>query len=213
MDAGSRGEEQTSVPISALEHFAYCARQAALIHVEGFFESNVETVRGDLAHHTVDVAGRTVDRRGQRAWHALPVFSDTLGIHGTCDVVEMGPRGPVPVEHKSGQYRPGGPADIQVGAQALCLEEMFHTRVDVGVVFAGRDRRRSDVVIDDVLRVRVREAIVGMRALIDTLSVPPPILDSRCRRCSLRAGCLPEGVSPAVEAALFTPRPEGSWDD
>ncbi len=213
MDAESRGEEPTSVPISALEHYEYCPRQAALIHVEGFFESNVETVRGDIAHHAVDVVGRTVDRRGQRAWHALPVFSDTHGIHGICDVVEMGPTGPVPVEHKSGQYRPGGPADLQVGAQALCLEEMFHTRVDVAVVFAGRNRKRSDVVIDDRLRARVDGAITGMRALIDTLHVPGPVLDARCRRCSLRPGCLPEGVTTAAEANLFVPRPEGGWDD
>lgn len=212
MDEQALGLDQTSVPISALEHFAYCPRQAALIHVEGFFESNVETVRGDLAHEAVDAAGRAADRRGGRAWHSLPVFSNTLGIHGVCDVVELRPTGPVPVEHKSGRYQQHGPADLQVGAQAMCLEEMFGSSVRRGVVFAGRDRRRYDVTIDDPLRARVREAVQGVRALIDSLDVPPPVMDARCRRCSLREGCMPEGTSPGVEAGLFEPHDEGCWD-
>lgn len=103
-----------SVPISALEHYAYCPRQAALIHVDAYFDSNVDTVRGDLAHAAVDEAGAGRDRRRQRVWRSLPVWSETLGIHGVCDVVQFGADGPLPIEHKSGTYRRGGPADLQV---------------------------------------------------------------------------------------------------
>ena len=97
-----------SVPISALEHYAYCPRQAALIHVDAYFESNVDTVRGDLAHAAVDRIGAGSDRHRQRVWRSLPVWSQRLGVHGVCDVVQFGPDGPLPVEHKSGAYRKGG---------------------------------------------------------------------------------------------------------
>lgn len=207
----SARDEQTSVPISALEHYGYCPRQAALIHVEGYFASNVDTVRGDLAHEAVNRAGGGSDRRGQRVWHSLPVFSESLGIHGLCDAVEFGDDGPVPIEHKSGRYVRGGPADLQVGAQALCLEEMFGSSVPMGIVFAGRDRRRHDVPVGDELRRLVREAMLGVRDVIDAHRVPPPVADRRCRRCSLREGCLPDGVSPDVASSLFVPRDEGDW--
>jgi CRISPR-associated exonuclease Cas4 len=108
--------DRRSVPISALEHYAYCPRQAALIHVDAYFDSNIDTVRGDLAHAAVDRVGIGQDRRRQRVWRSLPVWSDVFGLHGVCDVVQFGTDGPLPVEHKSGVYRSGGPADLQVAA-------------------------------------------------------------------------------------------------
>ena len=147
-----------SVPISALEHYAYCPRQAALIHVEAYFESNVATVRGDLAHAAVDRIGAGSDRHRQRVWRSLPVWSQRLGVHGVCDVVQFGPGGPLPVEHKSGAYRKGGPADLQVAAQVVCLREMFDAPVPHGVVFTGRDRRRHEVTVGPELTERVAAA-------------------------------------------------------
>jgi CRISPR-associated exonuclease Cas4 len=204
------------VPISALEHLAYCPRQAALIHVDGFFEASVDTVRGDLAHAAVDRLGSGQDRRRTRVWRSLPVWSERLGLHGVCDVVQFGPGGPVPVEHKSGGYRAGGPADLQVAAQALCLREMFDADVPAGIVFAGKDRRRYEVPVGPVEAAQVAEAADRMRQLIIDSVLPPPVNDSRCRRCSLVEGC-----QPAVAArgrSLFTPRPlakwpTGEWDD
>lgn len=127
-------QRRISVPLSALEHVAYCPRQAALIHVDGYFDASTDTVRGDLAHAAVDRAGPNQDRHGQRIWHSLPVWNDKLGLHGVCDTVEFTEGGPMPVEHKSGGYRPGGPADLQVAGQALCLREMFTAPVRIGVV-------------------------------------------------------------------------------
>lgn len=200
-----------SLPISALEHYDYCPRQAALIHVDRYFESNLETVRGDLAHAAVDQPGPTTDRRRQRVWRSLPVWSDALGLHGVCDVVQFSAEGPIPIEHKSGGYRPGGPADLQVAAQVLCLREMFDAEVPVAVVFSGRDRRRHEVVVDTALAAKVAEVTERVRALFYQPVLPPPVNDARCRRCSLRPGCLPDAAVGPVD--LFTPRPAGDWRD
>ncbi|MCP2166773.1 CRISPR-associated protein Cas4 [Goodfellowiella coeruleoviolacea] len=201
-----------SIPLSALEHHAYCARQAALIHVESYFESNVDTVRGDLAHAAVDRGGAGEDRRGQRVWHSLPVWSHALGLHGICDVVRFDADGPTPVEHKSGAYRPGGPADLQVAGQVLCLREMFDAPVPVGVVFSNGDRRRHEVVVDTALEQRVVNTANALRELLDSTDLPAPVHDARCTRCSLRPGCLPE-VPAQVLGGLFAPRPLGDWND
>ena len=200
-----------SVPISALEHYAYCPRQAALIHVDDYFASSVDTVRGDLAHAAVDRLGIGQDRRRTRVWRSLPVWSEHLGVHGICDVVQFGAGGPVPVEHKSGRYVVGGPADLQVAAQVLCLREMFDAEVPVGIVFAGRDRRRYEVPVGPEQAARVADVTAAMRHLIVTAALPPPVNDARCRRCSLIDGC-----QPAVHGGsrpLFEPRPAGTWDD
>lgn len=204
-------EPLRSVPISALEHHAYCPRQAALIHVEAYFDSTVETVRGDLAHAAVDRVGVGEGRDRRRVFRSLPVWSDALGLHGVCDVVQFDPDGPLPVEHKSGSYRAGGPADVQVGAQVLCLREMFDAAVPVGVVFAGKDRRRHEVQVDEALVARVRETTAAVRELLEQGLLPAPVNDSRCRRCSLRPGCMPDAPRRAED--LFTPRAEGAWRD
>ena len=199
-----------SVPISALEHYAYCPRQAALIHVESYFDSNVDTVRGDLAHAAVDRLGPGSDRRSNRVWRSLPVWSDALGVHGICDVVQFDNDGPVPVEHKSGSYRPGGPADLQVAAQVLCLREMFDAEVPCGIVFSGRDRRRHEVIVDETLSIRVSDAASAVRQLIEDGLLPEPVHDARCRRCSLRPGCVPD-LPGQILTGLFTPRSLGEW--
>lgn len=191
--------------MSALEHYAYCPRQAALIHVEDYFDSSVDTVRGDLAHAAVDRVGPDQDRHGNRVWHALPVWSDQFGLHGVCDAVEFTADGPMPIEHKSGAYRPGGPADVQVAGQVVCLREMFKAPVPVGVVFAGRQRRRHVVHVDHTLVDRVVEAAAALRALLAEGTVPPGVNDHRCRRCSLRPGCEP-GMPTAIALTLFQPR-------
>lgn len=205
------GRPWASIPISAIEHFAYCRRQAALIHLERYFADNADTQRGHLAHEVVDRAGLSVSRDGTRCWHALPVTEPDLGIHGICDVVELRSEGPVPVEHKSGSYRPGSSADLQVAAQVLCLRNMFETQVSKGVIFAGKQRRRYEVVVDEVLEHQVVLVIQELRTLLQSGTLPPPVNDVRCSRCSLREGCMPEAQSHA--SSLFTPYPLGKWDD
>lgn len=203
-------DQRRSVAISALEHYAYCPRQAALIHVEGYFQASIDTVRGDLAHAAVNTPGAGLDRRREHIWRSLPVWSNTLGVHGICDVVQFTPDGPVPIEHKSGGYRPGGPADLQVAAQVLCLREMFDAPVPAGIIFTGRDRRRHDVLVDGPLADRVTATAEHMRSLYTAQTLPAPVNDNRCRRCSLVEGCLPEA---ATTHDLYQPRPAGDWRD
>lgn len=203
--------EWESIPISAIEHYAYCPRQAALIHLDRTFTDNVETQRGHFAHEVVDAAGPGSTRHGVRTWTALRVLDEELGVHGICDVVEFPGGEPIPVEHKSGTYRPGGAADLQVAAQVLCLRRMFGAPVPFGVVFAGKRRRRHEVHVGAALEARLRQVLGTLRATFRAGDLPEPVNDSRCDRCSLKADCMPD--VRIGRDALFMPRPLGDWDD
>jgi CRISPR-associated exonuclease Cas4 len=183
----------TIVPISALEHFSYCRRQCALIHVEGCFIDNLWTARGTSAHQRVDAA---VPWRGGRVVRAMSLYSDRLGLTGRADIVVLADDAPpYPVEHKSGALRSWEHELIQLCAQALCLEEMFGQEVPSGAVYYTASRRRRDVIIDQALREKTLQVIEGTRNLIDSGEVPLERVEPRCRRCSLRPACLPEVIS------------------
>jgi len=201
------------VPLSALEHFDYCPRQAGLILLEDGFADDAATIRGTLLHQRVDEPADE-SRPGLRTLRALPVWHESLGLTGVCDVVEIHDNGKItPVEHKSGDYQPGGPADVQVAAQAMCLEEMFMVHITEGVIFSGTDRRRHRVAVDAALRERVTTRAAQVRAIMTQDHLPPPISGSRCRRCSMNHICLPKVMAgqksfARVAAALFTIAPE-----
>ena len=202
------GEEEVLVPISALEHFSYCPRQCALIHVEQTFDENVFTVRGHLSHERTD-AGEVSVRDGIRQLRSLPLYSDEHGLIGRADVVELHPGGPVPVEHKVGRVT-GVHAEIQLCAQALCLEEMFNVPVRSGGLYSHATKRRKTVSIDEELRERTRETISAVRTQLIQQQLPPPVNDSRCRNCSLINACLPAVAGRAArvrghQGALFQP--------
>ncbi|GAA3561684.1 CRISPR-associated protein Cas4 [Amycolatopsis ultiminotia] len=211
MDEPCPGREWASIPISAIEHYAYCPRQAALIHLDRHFTDNIDTQRGHLAHEVVDAGGPGVSRTGVRTWTALNVVHEELGVHGVCDVVEFPSGEPLPVEHKSGFYRPGGAADLQVAAQVLCLRHMFNAAVPSGVIFARQRRRRYDVVVDDALEARLRRVLDTLRRAFRTDALPTPVNDTRCDRCSLKENCMP--TARVDTTSLFTPRVLGQWDD
>lgn len=202
-----------SVPLSALEHVDYCHRQAALIHLDGTWTENLDTVRGDLAHHAVDLPG-VRRRHGTTVIRSLPVYSRIHGLHGICDLVEFTNGTATPVEYKVGPYQPGGPADVQLAGQAACLAEASF-EVPVGYVYSATDRRRHQVMISEALLKRMRQAAEVMRALLAQHMVPPARNDRRCRRCSLRDDCLPEltNGSGTRTLDLFSPRRLGSWRD
>lgn len=200
------------IPLSALEHYAYCHRQCALIHVEGIWSESADTVRGDLSHRVVDLPGLT-RRAGVDVVRSLPVASVVYGLRGVCDVVEFVGRTAAPVEYKVGRYRPGGPAELQLAGQALCLIESGF-EVPVGYVYSVTERRRYPVNIDADLIARVAEAAAAIRVLLDEQRLPVARDDARCRKCSLRDDCLPEVVAGDEQAVdLFTPRPLGRWRD
>jgi CRISPR-associated exonuclease Cas4 len=204
--------DRISVPLSALEHVAYCHRQAALIHVEATWADSADTVRGDLVHRGVDVPA-VRQRRGTTVIRSLPVRSVELGVHGICDLVEITDGQATPVEYKVGPYRPDGPADVQLAGQVACLTEAGYV-VPMGFIYSATDRRRHPVTITDDLLDRALRAADTMRALIAGHTLPPAHNDRRCRRCSLRDDCLPELTHRAATTVdLFTPRPAGTWRD
>ena len=201
------------VPLSALEHLDYCPRQAGLILLEDGFADDAATIRGTLLHRRVDDPADE-SRPGLRTLRALPVWHESLGLTGVCDVGEIHDNGKIiPVEHKSGDYQPGGPADVQVAAQAMCLEEMFNVHIPEAVIFSGTDRRRHQVEVDTVLRERVTARAAQVRAIMIQDQLPPPISGSRCRRCSMNHVCLPKVMAgqkafARAATALFTIPPE-----
>lgn len=194
------------VTISALEHFAYCPRQCALIHVDQVFEDNRWTLRGQRVHETVDRAGGIV-RKNLRIERALPLWSDRLGVRGRADIVEFESDGaPYPVEYKSGR-RPHRSSEIQLCAQALCLEEMFGRPVKQGALFLDRAKARREITFTSALRSITERVVVDTRALLADRRIPDPCADNRCRECSLLDICLPYAL---VELSTYR---EGNTDE
>lgn len=184
-------DEVDLVPISALQHYAYCPRQCALIHVEQVWDENIFTLRGRRAHERVDEPGHR--RRGEeRTVRALPLWSERLGLVGKADVVVFDEQGiPFPVEHKVGSRKARRADEVQLCAQALCLEEMFGHTVPEGALFYGKTRRRRPVAIDKGLRQATEITVEAVRALMRQQTLPPPVADERCRHCSLIEACMP----------------------
>ncbi len=199
------------LPISALNHFLYCPRRAYLIHAEGVFVDNEHTLLGQLAHLAVDTPGFE-HRAGWELLRALPLFSDTLGLSGKADLVEVRRTagGAIaaahPVEYKKGPRRRFDNDEAQLCAQALCLEEMFDVPVPAGAIFHAASARRREVVFDDALRARTRAALAGLRAVLAHGHAPPAELKPQCEGCSLHGVCLPEAAA-LRPLPLFVPRP------
>lgn len=211
------GDSQVDrVALSALEHHAYCARQAALIHLDGVFTDNVDTTRGNVAHsrvHAEPARHRAPVPAGGRHLTGVQVWSERLGLYGVCDVVEVTRTQVVPIEHKVGRYVPGGPADIQAAAQAICLAEMQTRPVPHAVVYSYAERRRHTVDLTADLVWRVESTAEAVRATLAGPALPRAAADRRCHACSLRADCLPD-LDPknAADTDLFLPRPLGLWE-
>ena len=203
-------DEDRYVAISALQHWSYCPRQCALIHLEQAFAENVHTLRGQAVHARVDTPGLEV-RAGLRIERALPLWSERLGLAGKADVVEFLPDGtPYPVEYKHGRRREKLHDDLQLAAQALCLEEMTGRAVPEGALFYASSKRRREVRIDAALRRAVEEAVASVRAMLESGRLPPPVNDRRCKECSLIDICQPALVAGsaqrrAIAASLFDP--------
>jgi len=183
------------IAISALQHWAYCPRQCALIHVEQAFADNVHTARGQAVHQLVDRPGYEVTA-GVRVERALPLWSDRLGLVGKADLVEFPRDGSAyPVEFKHGRKQPKRHDDIQLAAQALCLEEMLGRTVPKGAIYHASSRRRREVNITSDLRQATEDCVAAVRAMMAATTLPPPVNDERCRECSLKEICQPEALA------------------
>jgi CRISPR-associated exonuclease Cas4 len=199
--------EAVSIPLSALQHYAYCPRQCALIHVERAWAENNLTAEGRVLHERAHEAGS--ETRGDlRIARALSLQSTTLGIHGVADVVEFHrqPDGfwkPFPVEYKRGRPKFAPIDAVQLCAQALCLEEMLNTTLTGGALFYGETRRRQDVVFDATLRTETLQLIAEVGAMFAAGRTPTAVYELRkCRACSLLALCQPRASSRSASAYL-----------
>lgn len=189
------------IPLSALQHYLYCPRQCALIHLEQQWAENRQTAEGRLLHDRADTPA--VERRhGVRTITAMPLSSAELGIAGVADVVEFhtGDSGesPYPVEYKRGRPKTHRADEVQLCAQALCLEAMFGLPVGEGALFYGEPRRREGVVFDDGLRTLTLETIRATRAMFVAGQTPLARYEAkRCDNCSLLDLCQPRLLARA----------------
>lgn len=199
------------IPLSALEHADYCLRQAALIHVDGTSTDDARTVSGTLAHQTVHELKNPLPRSesSTRIVTGVPVWSDRLGLYGICDAVEVSPSGATPVEHKIGRYVPGGPADVQAAAQAMCLEEMLGAVVTTGWIFSHADRRRHRVDVSAALRSRVEELTATVSIVLGASRLPEPVNEAALRQAA--AACA-EAIGQIPSTRSWAPKgtPHGS---
>ncbi len=185
----------TPIPLSALQHWIYCPRQCGLIHLEQAFEDNIHTARGQAVHHLVDTPGYEI-KSGVRVERALPVWSDRHNLIGKADLVEFHPDGSIyPVEFKHGAKRQKLHDDIQLAAQAMCLEDMLGRPVPKGAIFHASSHRRREVAITPALKRLVIETADAIRAMLIVGKLPPPVNDARCKECSLKDICQPEALA------------------
>ena len=202
------------LPLSALQHWAYCPRQCGMIHLEQAFDDNLHTQRGQAVHAQVDQPG-VEERKGLRIERALPVWNDALGLIGKADVVEFEPDGtPFPVEYKQGSRHKAADIaacdDVQLAAQALCLQEMTGRAVPEGALYYASSKRRRVVPITPALHWQVLQAAQAVRAMLAGGALPPPTQDiRRCKGCSMRERCQPEALvrmsTGIAGAELFDP--------
>lgn len=184
-----------AIALSALQHWIYCPRQCGLIHLEQAFEENIHTARGQAVHHLVDTPGYEI-KSGVRVERALPVWSDRHNLIGKADLVEFHPDGSVyPVEFKHGAKRQKLHDDIQLAAQAICLEEMLGRPVPAGAIFHATSHRRREVLVTPQLKQLVIETADAIRSMLSSARLPPPANDARCRECSLKDICQPECIA------------------
>jgi len=197
------------LPISALQHLAFCERQCALIHIEQVWSENLFTAQGRVMHDRVHT--QIHESRGNvRLAFGLDVRSLRLGLIGKADVVEFHREDaspetwrPFPVEYKRGRPKTDNCDRVQLCAQAMCLEEMLHLTVDAGAVFYGRTRRRQDVAFDAELRQETGRLTIRLHELINSHITPKAEYSPRkCNSCSLINACMPKAAGGSVTSYL-----------
>lgn len=198
--------EEDYLMISGIQHFEFCRRQWALIHIEQLWEENLYTVEGNLMHKNAHDDHFAESRKGVIITRGMPVHSRKLGIVGVCDVVEFvrddqkgceiyqreGKYQVVPVEYKHGEPKEGLEDVMQVVLQAMCLEEMLCCNISEGYLYYGKQRRRMQVPITEELRQQAVHDIQEMHSYFERRYTPKVKTSSKCKSCSLKELCLPK---------------------
>ena len=208
----SENEEAEYLMLSGIQHFLFCRRQWALIHVGGFWEENEHTVRGEQQHEKVHDPDFTEKRKGIMTVRAMKVGSRTLGISGECDAVVFtadpegvklhGHKGTwkvLPVEYKSGKPKEGLEDVLQVVAQSMCLEEMLSCTIPQAALYYYRTHSRVYIDVTDDLREKVRSAMQEMHQYIERKRIPVVRYTAKCRQCSLHDLCMPKTTNKSAK--------------
>lgn len=205
--------EENYLMLSGIQHFAFCRRQWALIHIEQQWQENEHTVQGELLHRRAHDGYHSESRNEVIISRGMPVYSRSMGVSGVCDIVEFqkaeegislhGHKGlyrVYPVEYKKGSPKDTDMDILQLAAQAMCLEEMLMTQIEEGAVYYGETRRRTRAVFTEELRSRVRICFEEMHQLYKRRYTPKVKWSKSCNACSLRDICLPKlGKTSTVE--------------
>ncbi|NLM25080.1 MAG: CRISPR-associated protein Cas4 [Firmicutes bacterium] len=213
--------EDDYLQLSAIQHFAFCPRQWALIHVEQQWKENIYTYQGRELHQRTDDPSFTEKRGDLLITRAVPISSKKLGLNGIADVIEFhrvenngvklegygGQWLPVPVEYKLGNPKPTNCDILQLCAQAICLEEAFEIKLEFGYIYYGRSRRRLDVSLNSELKAETYRVALEMHQVFASGITPEPIVTKACEKCSLNELCLPQiafrrSVKCYLESAL-----------
>jgi len=202
--------EDDLLPLSALQHLLFCERQCALIHVEQVWSENLFTAEGRILHERVD-SGERQTRNDVRTETAVALRSFRLGLSGKADVIEyhrdaQGNWQPFPVEYKRGKPKAANWDQVQLCAQALCLEEMLDCPVPEGALFYGTNRRRQAVRFDEKLRRETEEAASQLHALICSGIPPPARYEKKCESCSLLNLCMPKVAGAKKNVSRYLAR-------
>lgn len=186
-------DEDDLVPISALQHYLFCPRQCALIHIERLWAEDAATMEGRLMHEAVD-SGVGERRPGVRIARGIALHSHALGLAGRADAVEFreNQTAAFPIEYKRGKPKAHRADEVQLCAQALCLEEMLGVSIPGGALFYGEKRRRQHVVFDTELRALTARVAHETRAMLQSGRTPAARVTAGCRRCSLESLCQPK---------------------
>lgn len=194
------------LPISALQHLLFCERQCALIHIERLWAENQLTAEGRILHKKVHGADDEL-RRGIRIVRGLELTSRRLGLYGIADVVEFNPDAPAkPIEYKRGKPKSHAADEVQLCAQALCLEEMLGQDVPAGSIFYGKTRRHLAVAFDAKLRAKTEATADRLHVLISNSVTPKAQREPKCARCSLLNLCMPDVLRPRATASRYLER-------
>jgi len=192
--------EDELIPISVLQHYSFCPRQVALIHLEQLWEENLYTAQGNVLHDRVDVVHHE-SRRNVRTEYGMAIRSLKYGLIGKADVVEFELRADksyksiIPVEFKRGKQKEKAHDRVQLYAQALCLEEMFQVKIPEGQFYYLQEHRRSTVEFTDKLKENTKQIISNSMELLLSGKTPQAYYEKkRCNRCSLVDVCMPKAV-------------------
>lgn len=211
--------EEDYLMLSGIQHFDFCKRQWALIHIEQQWEENVRTIEGQYLHRNVDQPFFKEKRGDKYTVRALKVVSHTLKITGVCDVVEFvanelgvfipklnGKFQVYPVEYKRGKPKQSEVDILQLTAQAMCLEEMLMCKIDKGYIFYDEIKRRQEINLSDELRRQVKETVKEMQTLFMKKHTPKVKTGNWCKSCSMKNICLPELLTKESASAYMARR-------